>query len=92
MSSISLNILKSFRFALITGQESGMPFRSVTRLRFVPIFLLLVGFFPIFFPTERRFRHRSVGTAETPVDTLHLVVLFERVLPYLLEHPFFTHS
>lgn len=85
-SSVSLSILKSFLFAPATGHESGMPFRSVVRLRFVPPLALSVGFFPVFFPAERRFRHRAVGTAETPIDAFHLVVSFESMLPYFLEH------
>ena len=86
-ASVSRSILKSFRFAPATGQESGMPFRSVAKLRFVPPLALSVGFFPVFFPTERSLRHRSVGTAETPINTFYFVVSFERVFPYFLEHP-----
>ena len=87
-SSVSRSSLKSFLFAPATGQESGMPFRSVVKLRFVPPLALSVGFFPVFFPAERSLCHRSVGTAEAPVNTFHVVVSFERMFPYLLEHSF----
>ena len=85
--SVSSNILKSFLFAPATIQESGMPFRSVMRDRFVPIFALSVGFFPIFFPTQRCLGHRSIRTAETPIDTFYCIIPLQAVFPYPLECP-----
>lgn len=88
-SSVSLSILKSFLFAPATGQESGIPFLSVVKLRFVPILALSVGFFPIFFPAKRRFRHSSVRTAETPINAFYFLIPFKVVFPHFLEYSFF---
>ena len=95
-SSVSRSILKSFLFAPATGQESGIPFLSVVRLRFVPILALSVGFFPVFFPAERGFCHCPVGTAKAPVNPFDLIVFSKGMFPYLPEysllHPFLKSS
>lgn len=94
--SVSRSSLKSFLFAPATGQESGMPFLSVVKLRFVPILALSVGFFPIFFPAKRRLGHCPVRTAKTPINTFYLIIYFQIMFPNLLEyslfHPFLESS
>jgi len=40
--------------------DRGVPLASTSVLRLVPCFALSVGFFPLFFPTKRRFRHSSI--------------------------------
>lgn len=87
-SRVSRSILKSLLLAPATGQERGIPFRSVAKLRFVPPLALSVGFFPVFFPAERSLGQCSVGTTETPTNPFHLVVPFQCLLPYLLEYSF----
>jgi hypothetical protein len=57
---VSFVILKSFRFAPSTAMPIGTPCPSVSRLRFAPCFARSVGFGPLFFPSKRRFCHRSI--------------------------------
>ena len=83
---VSFVILKSFRFAPSTAMPIGIPFPSVSKLRFAPCFARSVGFGPLFFPAKGRFRHRSVHRAETPVDAFQFVVSFEAFLPELFEY------
>ena len=54
--------------------------------RFTPNLPRSVGFFPVFFPAQRRFGHRPVHALPLPVDAFQLVVFGQGELPQLLEH------
>lgn len=64
----------------------GIPLPSVSRLRFTPCFARSVGFGPLFFPCQRRFRHRSIYGTEPPVDAFQFIVSLEALLPELSEY------
>jgi hypothetical protein len=56
------------------------------RHRFTPSLARSVGLGPVFFPAERRLRHRAVHCEPRPVDPFELVVLQEAALPELKEN------
>src|SRR5512133_1334576 len=89
LSRVSRAILKSLRLAPSTARPTGMPDASVSRLRLVPFLARSVGLGPVFFPSKRRFRHRSVHHHPVPVEALELVVGEQSATPELLEHPRF---
>src|SRR2546422_6208338 len=69
-----------------TARASGTPSPSVRRERLVPDLARSVGFGPVFFPTQRGLRHRSIQALPAPVDPFQGVVLPERLLPEPEEH------
>jgi hypothetical protein len=85
LSSVSRAILKSLRFAPSTARPTGTPDASVSRLRLVPFLARSVGLGPVFFPAERRLRHRSVHRQPVPVEAYELVVGEQPTAPKLLE-------
>lgn len=86
LSIVSRASLKSTLFAPATASPRGMPRASVRRLRLVPRLARSVGFGPVFFPSERCFRHRAVHRQPVPVDPDDLVVPPKCANPRLLEH------
>src|SRR5207247_1247768 len=85
--SVSRTRRMSCTLAPATARASGTPSPSVRRERLVPDLARSVGFGPVFFPTQRRLRHRSIEALPTPVDPFQFVVLPERLLPEPEEHP-----
>src|SRR5512145_2639705 len=63
----------------------GMPRASVSTDRFTPSLPRSVGFFPVFFPTQRRLGLRPVQTLPSPRDAASAVVAFQLRLPQPLE-------
>src|ERR1700677_766039 len=86
LSRVSRASLKSLRFAPATTTARGTPLASVSRLRLVPPLALSVGLGPVFFPPERRLRHRAVHREPAPVHAHELVVVGQRGDPRSLEH------
>src|SRR6187401_2923780 len=64
----------------------GTPRPSICTERLTPILPRSVGFFPVFFPAQRRLVHRPIQALPFPVDALQLVVFFQRDTPQLLEY------
>src|SRR5882672_11987905 len=65
---------------------SGTPRPSVSTERLTPSLPRSVGFFPVFFPTQRRLGHRPVQTLPLPLDALQAVVLRQCLAPQFFEH------
>ncbi len=65
-----------------------MPFASTSRLRLTPFLARSVGFFPVFFPPERRFGHAPVHRQPGPIEALPVVVGQQAGLPQRLEDAF----
>src|SRR5665213_1678495 len=86
LSIVSAMSLWSFLFAPSTVSPTGTPAPSVSRLRFVPLLARSVGLGPVFFPAERRLRHRAVHREPLPVDPLGLVVGQEPLAPEFVKH------
>ena len=70
-------------FAPLTSTPNGTPRLSVSIDRLVPSLPRSVGFLPVFFPTQRRFGHRSVHTLPIPLNALEFIVFQERRFPKL---------
>src|SRR5579859_2297055 len=83
LSIVSRTILKSLRLAPSTARPIGTPLASVSKLRFVPSFARSVGFGPVFFPTERRLRHRAVHRHPFPINPFQFVVFPKSLSPEL---------
>ena len=63
----------------------GTPAPSHNKLRLTPSLARSVGFGPVFFPAQRRLRHRAIHRLPGPVNALHLVILVQPVRPELLK-------
>src|SRR5688572_1332182 len=86
LAIVSRASLKSTTFAPSTASPRGIPADSVSRLRFVPDLARSVGLGPLFFPSQRRLRHRAIHGQPVPVDADEFVVSFQRSHPGLLEN------
>jgi hypothetical protein len=62
-----------------------MPSASTSRLRLAPFLARSVGFFPVFFPPERRLGHAPVHAHPGPIDALQVVVGHQAGLPQVQE-------
>src|SRR5439155_25556541 len=78
----------SGRLAPSTARPNGRPWPSTSRLRLTPFLARSVGFFPVFFPPERRLGHAPVHRQPGPVNALQAVVLQQPGLPHLEEDAF----
>src|SRR5277367_3079012 len=85
-SSVAATIFWSGTLAPSTATASGTPRPSISVERLTPSLPRSVGFFPVFFPTQRRLGHRPVQTLPLPIDPLQFVVLTQGEFPELLEH------
>src|SRR5277367_599147 len=85
-SKVSLTSFWSGTLAPSTAMPSGTPRPSISVERFTPNLPRSVGFFPVFFPAQRRFGHRAVHALPLPVDPFQLVVFDQGDFPQLLEH------
>src|SRR5271157_2815585 len=77
----------SCTLAPATASARGTPSPSVRRERLVPDLARSVGLGPVFSPTQRRLRHRSIQALPAPVDPAQRVVFPERFFPEAEEHP-----
>src|SRR5260370_2202008 len=89
LSRVSSTIFMSLRLAPSTAKPIGIPLASTNWLRLTPRLARSVGFFPVFFPPERRLGHVAVHARPGPVDPFHLVVAQQTCLPHLFEDPGF---
>ena len=78
--------LWSCTLAPSTATASGTPRPSISTDRLTPSLPRSVGFFPVFFPTQRRLGHRPVHALPFPVDPFQVVVLVQGESPQFLEH------
>src|SRR5580698_5302306 len=85
-SSVAAKSFWSCTLAPSTAAPIGTPRPSINTERLTPSLPRSVGFFPVFFPTQRRLVHRPVQTLPLPVDPLQFVVFFQREAPQLLKH------
>src|SRR5271170_4543846 len=85
-SSVGASSFWSCTLAPSTAAASGTPRPSTSTDRLTPNLPRSVGFFPVFFPTQRRFGHRAVPTLPFPVDARQLVVFVKREPPQFFEH------
>jgi hypothetical protein len=81
LASVSSTILPSGRLAPSTATPIGTPSPSTNRLRLTPCLARSVGFFPVFFPPERRFGHAAVHAHPGPVDPFPIVISQETGFP-----------
>src|SRR4051812_18235187 len=65
---------------------NGTPRPSTSVERLTPSLPRSVGFFPVFFPAQRRLGGRPVHALPLPVDALKFVVFEQGQLPQFLEH------
>jgi len=86
LSSVSPTSFWSGTLAPATATARGTPRPSISVERLTPSLPRSVGFFPVFFPTQRRLGHRPVHALPFPIDAFQLVVLGQSELPELLEH------
>ena len=77
----------SCRFAPSMASPIGTPAPSHNKLRLTPSLARSVGLGPVFFPAQRRLRHRAIHRLPGPVNALHLVILVQPVRPELLKDP-----
>lgn len=89
LSMVALTKVMSFSFAAPTARPTGIPLVSVSKLLLTPFLPRSVGFGPLFFPTQRRFRHCSVHRQPRPVNALSLVILEKPLFPKTMEKPLF---
>src|SRR5437868_2598878 len=89
LSIVSLTGFWSCTLAPSTAEPIGTPRPSINTERFTPILPRSVGFFPVFFPTQRRLVHRPVQALPLPIDPFQLVVLPQGFTPQPVEHPQF---
>ena len=85
-SSVAATSFWSGTLAPSTATASGTPRPSISVERLTPSLPRSVGFFPVFFPTQRRLGHRPVHALPFPVDAFQLVVFGQSELPEFLEH------
>src|SRR5580658_1169909 len=85
-SSVSATNFWSGTLAPSTATPSGTPRPSISVERLTPSLPRSVGFFPVFFPTQRRFGHRPVHTLPPPVDPFQIVVDEQGQSPQFLKH------
>src|SRR5512136_1428848 len=64
----------------------GMPRPSVSTERLTPSLPRSVGFFPVFFPAQRRLGLRPVKTLPPPSDAAVHVVTSQHSFPEVAEH------
>src|SRR5580693_2561461 len=81
VSSVSHSSFWSCTLAPFAAAASGTPRPSTSTERLTPSLPRSVGFFPVFFPTQRRLRCRPVHTLPLPVDPLQIVILYQGELP-----------
>src|SRR6185437_2906625 len=90
-SSVSATSFWSGTLAPLTATPSGTPRPSTSVERLTPSLPRSVGFFPVFFPTQRRFGYRPVQALPLPADPFQIVVFAQGEFPQLLERaPFHT--
>lgn len=75
------------RLAGTTSTASGMPCRSVSRLRLTPPLPRSVGLGPIFFPGQRGFGHRAIQCQPIPVDPFQIIVFQQAEPPEIGKYP-----
>jgi len=78
----------SCRLAPSTAMPMGIPVPSRGKLRLTPPLAPSVGFGPVFFPAQRRLRHRPIP--RPPLEPLQFVIFLEPQRPRLAEHAFLT--
>ena len=86
LSSVASTNFWSCTLAPATATPIGTPRPSVSTERLTPSLPRSVGFFPVFFPAQRRLGHRPVQTLPLPIDALQVVVLFQGQSPQFVEH------
>src|SRR6476620_805647 len=86
LSSVASTSFWSGTLAPSTATASGTPRPSISVERLTPSLPRSVGFFPVFFPTQRRLGHRSVHALPFPIDAFQLIVLGQSELPKFLEY------
>ena len=85
LSMVAATRVMSFSFAAPTAKPTGIPLVSVSKLLLTPFLPRSVGLGPLFFPTERRFGHRSIHGQPRPINPFGLVVLKKAFLPKTVE-------
>ncbi len=84
---VCLTNFMSCRLAPSIAKPIGTPWASVSRLRFTPCLARSVGLGPVFFPSQRRFGHRSIHSQPVPIDPLQIIELFHPGFPQLQKNP-----
>src|SRR5579859_2685201 len=87
LSSVSCSNWKSTRLAPATATPRTTPRPSTSKLRFVPCLPRSVGFAPVCFPAERRFRQRPVHRLIGPLNLRQFVIVLQTERPELRKHP-----
>src|SRR4051794_4975351 len=86
LSSVPATSFWSGTLAPSRATAKGTPRPSISVDRLTPTLPRSVGFFPVFFPTQRRLGHRPVHALPFPIDAFQVIVLGQSELPEFLVH------